>query len=65
MVRSLVAVSLLLLLSACAGGHRGGPHAGARWDGRRGYDGRGDYGYDLDAPRAKAAAYSASARSSS
>jgi D-alanyl-D-alanine carboxypeptidase len=64
MVRSLFAVSLLLLLSACAGGHRGGPHAGARWDGRRGYDGRGDYGYDLDAPRAEAAAYSASARRS-
>ncbi|CAA9223746.1 MAG: hypothetical protein AVDCRST_MAG04-748, partial [uncultured Acetobacteraceae bacterium] len=36
MVRSLFAVSLLLLLSACAGGHRGGPHAGVRWDGRRG-----------------------------
>ncbi len=64
MVRSLVAVSLLLLLSACAGGHRGGPHAGARWDGRRGYDGRGDYGYDLDAPRAEGAAYRASARRS-
>ena len=61
MVRSLVAVSLLLLLSACAGGHRGGPHAGARWDGRRGYDGRGDYGYDLDAARAEAAAYRARA----
>ena len=61
MVRSLFAVSLLLLLSACAGGHRGGPHAGARWDGRRGYDGRGDYGYDLDAPRAEAAAYRARA----
>lgn len=41
MVRSLFAVSLLILLSACAGGHRGGPHAGARWDGWRGYDGRG------------------------
>ena len=64
MVRSLFAVSLLLLLSACARGHGGGPHAGARWDGRRGYDGRGDYGYDLDAPRAEAAAYSASARRS-
>ena len=61
MVRSLFAVSLLLLLSACAGGHRGGPHAGARWDGRRGYDGRGDYGYDLDAPRAEAAAHRARA----
>ncbi len=54
MVRSLLAVSLLLLLSACAGQH-GGPYAGARWDGRRGYDGRGDYGYDLDGSRAEAA----------
>ena len=62
MVRSLVAVSLLLLLSACAGGQRGGPHAGAaRWDGRRGYDGRGDYGYDLEASRAQAAAHRARA----
>ncbi len=61
MVRSLLAVSALLLVSACAGGHRGGPHAGARWDGRRGYDGRGDYGYDLDASRAEAAAYGARA----
>ena len=56
MVRSLLAVSLLVLLSACAG-RQGGPYAGARWDGRRGYDGHGDYGYDLDAPRAEAATY--------
>jgi hypothetical protein len=61
MVRSLFAVSLLLLLSACAVGHRGGPYAGARWDGRRGYDGRGDYGYDLGGPRAEAAVYRARA----
>ena len=60
MVRSLFAVSLLILLSACARGH-GGPHAGSRWDGRRGYDGRGDYGYDLDASRAEAAVYRARA----
>jgi D-alanyl-D-alanine carboxypeptidase len=57
MVRSLLAVSALLLVSACAGGHRGGTHAGARWDGRRGYDGRGDYGYGLDTARAEAATY--------
>ena len=37
----------LLLLASC------GPVPGSRiaWDGRRGYDGNGDYGYDLDAPR--------------
>ena len=60
-MRSLLAVSLLLLLSACAGGRGDGSRAGARWDGRRGYDGRGDYGYDLDAPRAEATAYRARA----
>jgi hypothetical protein len=32
------------------------------WDGRRGYDGNGDYGYDPDAPR-EAAVYEARARS--
>ncbi len=36
---------LLALVSACA------PRQTA-WDGRRGYDGRGDYGYDLNASRA-------------
>ena len=51
-------ILLLLLLSACAGGHGGG--GALRWDGRRGYDGNGDYGYDPDAPRA-AAAYRARA----
>ena len=45
----------LLALAGCAGGS-----GQARWDGRRGYDGNGDYGYDLDAPRA-AAAYEARA----
>jgi hypothetical protein len=33
------------------------PSAG--WDGRRGYDGTGDYGYDLNASRAEASAYRA------
>ena len=61
MVRSLLAVSALLLVSACAGGRQGDPRAGLRWDGRRGYDGRGDYGYDLDASRAEAAVYRARA----
>ncbi|MBD0272862.1 MAG: lytic transglycosylase domain-containing protein [Acetobacteraceae bacterium] len=62
MVRSRVLVLALLLVSACAAGHGGDPRAGVRWDGRRGYDGRGDYGYDLgDAPRAEAAVHRARA----
>jgi len=47
-----LSVALLVLLSACAG-----QYAGTGWDGRRGYDGRGDYGYDVDASRAEAQAY--------
>ena len=50
-------VVLALLVSACAGG----PHGAARWDGRRGYDGNGDYGYDLAASRQEAARYRARA----
>jgi len=50
---------LVLLLSLALGGCAGGSGQ-ARWDGRRGYDGNGDYGYNLDAPRA-AAAYEARA----
>ncbi len=49
-----VAVFLLAaLLFGCAGGAR---HATV-WDGRRGYDGNGDYGYDLGASRAEARGY--------
>ena len=47
---------ILALLGACAG-----PQIGAGWDGRRGYDGRGDYGYDVDASRAEASGYRARA----
>ena len=50
----LLSLALALVLAGC-----GGPAGQARWDGRRGYDGNGDYGYDLDAPRA--AAYEARA----
>jgi hypothetical protein len=49
----LSALLACLLLGACAGAPGG-------WDGRRGYDGNGDYGYDLDAPR-EARAYRAHA----
>ena len=45
---SLVGTSVLALMLAGCGGHA---YEAARWDGRRGYDGNGDYGYDLDAPR--------------
>ncbi len=41
------------LLSACAGPTDQPP----AWDGRRGYDGNGDYGYQLNAPRAEASRY--------
>ena len=36
-----------LLLTGCGGESR----QASSWDGRRGYDGHGDYGYDPDAPR--------------
>jgi len=45
------------LLSACGSAR----YAGTVWDGRRGYDGNGDYGYDLAASRAEARDYRASA----
>lgn len=47
----------LCLLAACAG--CGGARYARRWDGRRGYDGNGDYGYDLAASRAEARSYRA------
>ncbi len=50
-----------LLLASALAGCGGGFRQATRWDGRRGYDGHGDYGYDLDAPR-EAAAFEARAR---
>lgn len=50
----------LLLLTTLQGCARPG---GLAWDGRRGYDGNGDYGYDPDAPR-EAALLESRARSS-
>ncbi|EFH13416.1 lytic transglycosylase domain-containing protein, partial [Teichococcus cervicalis] len=55
-LRLATALALLPLLAACGGA------APVAWDGRRGYDGRGDYGYDLAASRAEAGAYRALAR---
>ena len=49
-----VPLVLLALLSACA-------RPAHVWDGRRGYDGRGDYGYDLNASRTEARGYRAQA----
>ena len=37
----------VLALAGCGGR----PYQSTHWDGRRGYDGNGDYGYDADAPR--------------
>jgi len=47
------AMLLAVLVSACGGT----PRPGAVWDGRRGYDGNGDYGYDLNASRSVARGY--------
>jgi hypothetical protein len=47
-------LAVLALLAGCA-------RPAAVWDGRRGYDGNGDYGYDLDAARAEARWYQARA----
>ena len=41
------ALVLAAACAGCAGGHR----YVSTWDGRRGYDGTGDYGYDLAASR--------------
>jgi hypothetical protein len=55
-MRPLAALLLAALLSGCAAA----PYA-TSWDGRRGYDGNGDYGYDLYASRAEASSYRAQA----
>jgi hypothetical protein len=56
-LRGLAALGLVLLCAGCGGGAR----TGAAWDGRRGYDGNGDYGYDLKASRSEASSYRARA----
>ncbi len=58
--RVLPALLLALLCSGCAGGTR----YASGWDGRRGYDGNGDYGYDLSASRSEAGEYRARALAS-
>lgn len=49
---------MVCLASLCAG-CAGGSHYAGHWDGRRGYDGSGDYGYDLAASRSEARNYQA------
>ena len=56
MTRLPILLAALLPLAGCAGS----PGTTA-WDGRRGYDGNGDYGYDLAASRAEARLYRAQA----
>jgi D-alanyl-D-alanine carboxypeptidase len=51
-----VTVTLALLLAAACAGCGSSQYA-SRWDGRRGYDGYGDYGYDLAASNAEARSY--------
>lgn len=53
------AAAALLLAALSAAACSASPSA--RWDGRRGYDGNGDYGYDLAASKAEARAYRARA----
>jgi len=54
------ALLLGALLASALAGYGGMSRQATRWDGRRGYDGHGDYGYNLDAPR-QAAAFEARA----
>jgi hypothetical protein len=48
---------MVVLLGLLLAGCDGGPRHTTAWDGRRGYDGNGDYGYDLTASRAEARDY--------
>jgi hypothetical protein len=48
-----------MLLASCAA--CSGSQYASHWDGRRGYDGNGDYGYDLTASRSEARSYRARA----
>ncbi len=52
---------MVLLLAALLAGCASGTRHAAVWDGRRGYDGNGDYGYDPAASRAEARGHRARA----
>jgi hypothetical protein len=57
---SIARTAIVLLACVCAG-CAGGSRYASHWDGRRGYDGNGDYGYDLAAARSEAGSYQARA----
>jgi hypothetical protein len=53
-------IGALMLCTACAG-CGGNSQYVSHWDGRRGYDGNGDYGYDLAASQSEARTYASRA----
>ena len=55
--------AVLGLAALCAGCAGNGYRSSSGWDGRRGYDGNGDYGYDVAASQAEARDYRALAES--
>jgi hypothetical protein len=55
--------AVLGLAALCAGCAGSGYRSTSGWDGRRGYDGNGDYGYDVAASQAEARDYRALAES--
>jgi hypothetical protein len=59
--RCLTRSAAVLLLTALFAGCGSGSSSTSAWNGRRGYDGNGDYGYDLVASRAEANGYRARA----
>jgi hypothetical protein len=58
-LRTIRFVTCVVLAALCAG--CAGQRSASRWDGRRGYDGHGDYGYDVAASQDEAAKYAAAA----
>lgn len=59
--RAAIRLATTFLLIALCAGCSGGSRTASHWDGRRGYDGSGDYGYDAAASRREARDYRAHA----
>ncbi|MBS0560321.1 MAG: lytic transglycosylase domain-containing protein [Proteobacteria bacterium] len=57
LARGLAVLGLVAACAACSGGGR----YASGWNGRRGYNGSGDYGYDVNASRSEARSYRARA----